>query len=61
MRRSSGLTAGPVERDDIDRATARIRAALPEAAFTAAYDEGGATSPTDCLKEIARLAGAGRP
>ncbi|WP_345430730.1 BTAD domain-containing putative transcriptional regulator [Actinoallomurus vinaceus] len=61
LRRSSGLAAGPVERDDIDRATARIHAALPEAAFAAAYDEGGSTSAADCLKEIARLTAAGRP
>ncbi|WP_433186577.1 BTAD domain-containing putative transcriptional regulator [Actinoallomurus sp. CA-150999] len=53
VRRSSGLAAGPVERDDIDRATARIRAALPEAAFAAAYDEGGSASPTDCLEVVA--------
>jgi predicted ATPase/DNA-binding SARP family transcriptional activator len=57
LRRSSGLTPGPAERDDTDRAKARIRAALPEAQFAAAYDEGGSASPADCLEEIARFTG----
>ncbi|WP_345363191.1 BTAD domain-containing putative transcriptional regulator [Actinoallomurus liliacearum] len=60
LRRSSGLTAGPAERDHVDRATARVRAALPEAEFAAAYAEGGSASPADCLEEVARLTEAVR-
>jgi tetratricopeptide (TPR) repeat protein len=52
VRRSSGLPPGPVERDDIDRITARIRTALPESAFTAETDHGGTLSPAECLRDI---------
>ncbi|MCO6010386.1 hypothetical protein NE236_36025 [Actinoallomurus purpureus] len=60
LRRSSGLAAGPAEREDVDRATARIRAALRETEFTAAYDEGGSAAPADCLEAVRRLTGTVR-
>ncbi|MGH3391787.1 MAG: tetratricopeptide repeat protein, partial [Actinomadura sp.] len=54
-RRSSGLPPGPVELDDIDRVTARIRAVLPEDDFAAEFDHGGTLSPADCLRDIERV------
>jgi predicted ATPase/DNA-binding SARP family transcriptional activator len=54
-RRSSGLPPGPVERDDIDRIMARIRAALPDDAVAAETAQGATLSPADCLREIGAI------
>ncbi|WP_433333297.1 BTAD domain-containing putative transcriptional regulator [Spirillospora sp. CA-294931] len=48
-RASHGLTAGPAEREDIDRVAAAVRAELDEDAYRSEYDGGTAESPGECL------------
>ncbi|MFI0206357.1 hypothetical protein [Streptomyces sp. NPDC016734] len=47
LRESLGTPLPPAERYDVDRATARLRAALGDDAFTAAFDRGRSRPPED--------------
>ncbi|GLW09532.1 hypothetical protein Misp01_46610 [Microtetraspora sp. NBRC 13810] len=46
-REAGSLPLAPIERDDVDRVIARIRTALPEAAFARAHAEGGTLTPAE--------------
>ncbi|RAY11066.1 AfsR/SARP family transcriptional regulator [Actinomadura craniellae] len=59
IRRSLGLAPSPLEREDIDRATARIRAVLAEEDFATESARGGTLSPADCLREVEGVRSAG--
>jgi predicted ATPase/DNA-binding SARP family transcriptional activator len=53
LRRSIAMPMAPTNEEEVNRTTAAIRAALGEASFTTAYEDGGGLSP----EEAAALAG----
>ncbi|MGK5551584.1 AfsR/SARP family transcriptional regulator [Actinomadura kijaniata] len=52
VRATAGIPPGPAEREDIDRATARVRRALDEAAFAAETARGAALSAAEHLAAL---------
>jgi len=55
-RRAASVPAAPSERNDIERVASAARAALGEAAFDAAYQQGAAQAPDDVIRSL-RLSG----